>query len=371
MKTLIIALLLLATPCAGVFAQGTVKKVPQAVKQAVKRSYKRESPNLKARLKAEHVKPTCDFRTARRIDLVMKKTIAKDLLTRRHIYNTEIQHIIQTLPKVQALTTAPTQAALAEVKMLLQGQVINQTLKATLKSLMEQKKYAEMAQELSDYYAIPLDRDLLELSKKDLREIVVESALAYAKRHPHKPNLPLRELLKSEKVNARTKENLQRYLNNPVMVYHVPMGFKTIVRTAYKQHYKGVRQSVNAPEVQATVLAYNQAIKELRTFVAKHHRQPRWNAPLPERRLFNKLQLIVVYNVTNGFYEAETAKQEIRAILAKYPNRSYEEFHKDYMAFVKKHNRQPEPITQRPQSSQREQQLYDEMTRFMIEGKMH
>lgn len=370
MKTLIITLLLLATPCASVFSQGLVRTLPKTAKQAVKRSYKKQSPTLKARFKAEQVRPVYNLATARRIDLVMKKTAAKDLLARRHLYNMEMQKVIQALPKIQALEKAPNAAALAEVKTWVENQIINKTLKKTLLTLLEQKKYAQMAQELSDYYAIPLDRDLLALSQKNMRETVVESALAYTKRHPHKPNLPLRELLKSEKVNARTKENIQRYLNNPVMVNVVPMGFKTMVRTAYKQHYKGVRQAVNSPEVQATVMSYNKTVAELRKFVAKHHRQPRWNAPLAERRLYNKLQLIMVHNVTNCFCEAETVKQEIRAILAKYPNRSYEEFYKDYTDFVKTFKRQPEPLPQRPNASPREQQLYDEMARFMIDGQL-
>lgn len=139
MKTLIITLLLLATPCASVFSQGLVRTLPKTAKQAVKRSYKKQSPTLKARFKAEQVRPVYNLATARRIDLVMKKTAAKDLLARRHLYNMEMQKVIQALPKIQALEKAPNAAALAEVKTWVENQIINKTLKKTLLTLLEQK----------------------------------------------------------------------------------------------------------------------------------------------------------------------------------------------------------------------------------------
>lgn len=371
MKTLLIALLLVSTPCASVFAQGPFRNLSKVLaKQVIKRSSKKAANTLKARMKATRTKAAKLAMTGDRIELLMQKTAAKDLLARRYIYNQEIQHMAKTLPQVQALATAPNTALLATVKTLIQDKVINQTLKTTLLSLMAKRKYTQMAQELADYYAVPLDRDLLTLSKKSTRELMVESALRYAKRHPHKPNLPLRELLKSSKVSPRTKANIQRFLDNSVLLNQFPDEFRNFVRSAHKQHYKGLRQALNAKEIQTSIQTYNQTIEELSRFVAKNKRQPWWNSNQAERNLYNKIQLLVVHNVTNTFYEAEVAKQKIRNILAKYPHRSFEAFYKDYSSFIKTNHRKPEMITVHPKASKRERQLYEEMMYFTIEGKL-
>ena len=295
----------------------------------------------------------------------------KQLLNRRQAYQHEINAMAEILPRIIALQASPAPSELAWAELLIKDLVINKTLSSSLLQLLENKEYAQLAKEISDYYAIPLDRDLASLSHRNLRETVVNSALSYAQTHPHKPNLPLRELLKSWKVTARTKEHLRKFLAVPELLHNNPEEFKKFVRDAYNQHQKGLRQSVNAPEVKATIRTYTLALQDLKAFVAKHHRQPMWNSPIKERRLYNTLQLILTRNTTNTFYETETIKRQLREVLSQYPNRPFYEFQKDFQDFYAKHKRLPQSLQERPSASLHERMLYDEMVRYMTEGMFH
>lgn len=305
-----------------------------------------------------------------KLEVVMSASPFKKLLNRHQAYQHEINAMTEILPRVMALQADPKPSEVAWAELLIKDQVINQTLSRTLLKLLENEEYAQLSKEISDYYAIPLDRDLESLSKQDLREFVVNSALNYAISHPHKPNLPLRELLKSWKVSQRTKEHLRRFLAIPELLYNNPEEFKKFTRDAYNQHQKGMQQSINAPEVQATISAYNLTLEDLRAFVAKNHRQPMWNAPIKERRLYNTLQLILTRNVTNTFLETETIKRQIRDLLAKYPNRPYYDFLEDFKTFREKHQRLPQSLQERPSASLHERILYDEMVRYMVDGTL-
>lgn len=378
MKKTTLILTLILSACCAFCSTG-----PGNAKQALRRMAAKETTgNKKApvtaikKLSEPHKggtslnSPASYRRMGQKLEVLMSKSSYKQLLNRRQAFQHEINAMSEILPRVIALQTNPTSSELAWIKLLIKDQVINNTLSTTLLQLLENKDYAMLAQEISDYYAIPLDRDLETLSRKNLREEVVNSALNYALRHPHKPNLPLRELLKSWKVSERTKTHLRKFLNYPGLLEQSQTEFKQFVRDAYNQHQKGLRQSYNSPEVKATIRAYTLTLEELRNFLAKHHRQPMWNSPANERRLYNTLQLILTRNTTNTFYETETIKRQMRDLLAEYPNRPFYEFKEDFDAFRAKHNRLPQSLQERPSASLHERTLYDEMVRFMTDGQL-
>lgn len=338
------------------------KKAPITAIKTLSNAHNKEATSLTS--------PMNYRRLGQKLEVLMSQSAHKQLLNRRQAFQHEINAMSEILPCVIALQTNPTPSELTWVELLIKDQVINQTLSTTLLQLLEKKDYAMLAQEISDYYAIPLDRDLETLSCRNLREEVVNSALNYALRHPHKPNLPLRELLKSWKVTERTKTHLRKFLNYPGLLEQSQTEFKQFVRDAYNQHQKGLRQSYNSPEVQATIRAYTLTLEELRSFLAKHHRQPMWNSPANERRLYNTLQLILTRNTTNTFYETETIKRQMRDLLSEYPNRPFYEFKEDFDAFRAKHNRLPQSLQERPSASLHERTLYEEMVRFMTDGQL-
>lgn len=378
MKKITLCLTFILSVCCAFCATG-----PGNGKRALRRVAKQLTPaSSKTAIKAEKTLSEINRETQRlysgatyrhlgqKLDIVMSPSPFKQLLNRHQAYQHEINVMTEILPRAMALHAKSKPSEVAWVELLIKDQVINQTLSKTLLQLLENKDYKQLAQELSDYYAIPLDRDLENLSKKDLREFVVNSSLNYARNHPHKPNLPLRELLKSWKVSARTKEHLRKFLAIPELLHNNPEEFKKFARDAYNQHQKGLRQSINAAEVQATIRAYSITLEELRAFVAKNHRQPMWNAPIKERRLYNTLQLILTRNVTNTFLETETIKRQIREVLNQYPNRSYYDFLKYFKEFHAKHQRLPQSLQERPSASLHERMLYDEMVRHMSDGTL-
>lgn len=378
MKKITLCLTFILSACCAFCATG-----PSGGKKALRRLVKEaSSSSSKTAANAEKILSNLNRGTqglyststyrhlGQKLEVVMSASPFKKLLNRHQAYQHEINAMTEILPRVMALQADPKPSEVAWAELLIKDQVINQTLSRTLLKLLENEEYAQLSKEISDYYAIPLDRDLESLSKHDLREFVVNSALNYAISHPHKPNLPLRELLKSWKVSQRTKEHLRRFLAIPELLYNNPEEFKKFTRDAYNQHQKGMQQSINAPEVQATISAYNLTLEDLRAFVAKNHRQPMWNAPIKERRLYNTLQLILTRNVTNTFLETETIKRQIRDLLAKYPNRSYYDFLEDFKAFREKHQRLPQSVQERPSASLHERILYDEMVRYMVDGKL-
>lgn len=377
MKKIILCLTLILSACCAFCSTGPGGK--QALRRVAKEASSTQKAPVsaikklgKAGKEATRLYSPANYRhMGEKLEVVMFQSSFKQLLNRRQAYQHEINAMAEILPRIIALQASPAPSELAWAELLIKDLVINKTLSSSLLQLLENKEYAQLAKEISDYYAIPLDRDLASLSHRNLRETVVNSALSYAQTHPHKPNLPLRELLKSWKVTARTKEHLRKFLAVPELLHNNPEEFKKFVRDAYNQHQKGLRQSVNAPEVKATIRTYTLALQDLKAFVAKHHRQPMWNSPIKERRLYNTLQLILTRNTTNTFYETETIKRQLREVLSQYPNRPFYEFQKDFQDFYTKHKRLPQSLQERPSASLHERMLYDEMVRYMTEGMFH
>ncbi len=372
MKNTLILFLITVFPFCTIYAQpGGARRALQAAKRAAAHTpaaspAKKFPSTLRDHLSAKQ--KTSLYSSGEVLAKAMSKSSAKQLLNRRQAYQNEIRAMNEVLPRLLLLSEQSKPSELAWAKLLIQDNVINKTLSASLLTLLEKQDYKALVREISSYYAIPLERDLLTLSNKDLRETVAQSALDYAMTHQHKPNLPLRELLKSYKVSPRTKEHLRKYLAVPEILHKDPQGFKAFVRTAHTQHQKGLRQAVSATEVREAIRFYQVTMQELRVFTQKYHRQPRWNAPLKERELYNSLQLILVQNGFNTFYEAEMLKRQIRDILNDYPARSFRAFEEDLKSFYAAYKRLPQSLDKKPHSSERERALYSDMLRFTMQG---
>ena len=96
--------------------------------------------------------------------------------------------------------------------------------------------------------------------------------------------------------------------------------FLTFLRTAHKQHTAGLTSARTAEDITITVGVYQELLAELEQFTSTFHRSPRWNSNEDERRLYNKVLMLITYNQVNQFKQVLPYISQIKNLLNKYPS---------------------------------------------------
>ena len=127
------------------------------------------------------------------------------------------------------------------------------------------------------------------------------------------------------------------------------------------------RSEANVAE---TVKIYKDTLAELKDFIKRYNRSPRWNAPVKERRMYNKLLLLITHNQANHFKQVESYIDQIEQLLTEYPRirLNAEQTITQLRLFVAKNHRLPRAITEAPEGSipEKELELYESV--FYWEG---
>lgn len=232
--------------------------------------------------------------------------------------------------------------------------VLNRSLLSFLNKSLENKNYTQFMRDLSNYYSLSVDflssYELRFIPPQDVREIFAQTALAYMKQHPHKMNLKLREIIKSPFVDETLKSFLRTFIAmDKIQPLHEGR-FLIVLRQAHKQHTSGLANARDEEEIAGTVAAYQELLEDLTEFTSRYHRSPRWNAPMPERRLHNKLLMLIAYNKANQFKQVLPYIAQIKTLLTQYPSigLTVDEILKQVETFIKVNGHFPRQISEVP-----------------------
>lgn len=210
--------------------------------------------------------------------------------------------------------------------------------------------YAGALWDLTDFYGLlgapwPSDYGFgITKNTHFTEDVFVDTTLDFLNRHPHKVPLRLREMLKNPQVGLKFKGSVQEFLRQPTpFSKESSQAFSSLLRAIYSDYSQLLTQAYQSPEVRITISYYNQALHELEKFVDVHQRAPRWDGPVEEKQLYNRLMIITRDNPFNRFTEALYPLQEIKNILAKYPvsTLSWEETTARLETFIEQHGFYP------------------------------
>lgn len=258
------------------------------------------------------------------------------------------------------------------------GTVVNHSLQEYLLDSMASKNYMQMIRDLANYYSLSVkfmtSYELRFIAAQDVREVFAQTALNYMKDHPHKMNVKLREIMKSPAVSDEIKSVLRGFVAvNQILPQHETR-LLTVLREAHKQHAAGVNAARSHENIAKTVSLYQNTLKELQQFIKRYNRSPRWNAPLKERRLYNRLLMLITHNQANHFKLAAPYIKQIQQLLEQYPHirMSARQTMHDLRKFIVKHNRFPRPITEIPteeNAAPQELELYESATYWRMNDR--
>ena len=282
------------------------------------------------------------------------------------------RRLAMALQKYQTLNLTKDQTDNLVRKM--DGFLVNNSLRNYLKNSVTNKNYKQFMRDLSNYYSLSVkflgSYELRFIANQDAREIFAQTALDYMQMHPHKMNLKLREIMKSPAVSDEVKSTLRGFIALDKILPQHESAFLTVLREAHRQHTAGLAAARSEENVAETVKIYKDTLAELKDFIKRYNRSPRWNAPVKERRMYNKLLLLITHNQANHFKQVESYIDQIEQLLTEYPRirLNAEQTITQLRLFVAKNHRLPRAITEAPEGSipEKELELYESV--FYWEG---
>ena len=152
--------------------------------------------------------------------------------------------------------------------------IVNKTLRASLLKHMEEGHRSSMLHELEDYYHLTPNHVPLFYASMEPAELFARHALEYLQNHPHKPNWPLRHILKTEGIDPALKEEIRDVFNKGVVPPNRVNHILQVLQTVYLQYQHILKESEADGTVQATVAIYQYLADELETFTTTHKRLP-------------------------------------------------------------------------------------------------
>ena len=293
-----------------------------------------------------------DYKYQKEIGTVMNFSLNKKILNFTFALEQErskARQLAALLQNYQTLHLGETQENAILDKM--NSFIINNSLRKYLLDSMTNRNYMQFMRDLANYYSLSVkfmtSYEFRFISQQDVREIFAQTALDYIKTHPHKMNLKMREIMKSPFVSEDVKSTLRSFVRLKQILPQHESGFLTVLREAHKQHTAGLAAARSQEEITQTVEIYRSTLKELEEFIKRYNRSPRWNAPLPERRLYNKLLLLTVHNQANYFKQVIPYMQQMNQLLKQYPRVRWTaaETMQKLNAFIKKYHHFPRVIT--------------------------
>ena len=292
-------------------------------------------------------------RHANEIATIMNFSLNKKILNYSFTLEQEranARRLVSTLQTYQTLNLNELQENNLLEKM--SGFLVNKSLQNYLLDSMVNKNYLQFLRDLANYYSLSVkfmtSYELRFIAAQDTREIFAQTALDYMKAHPHKMNLKLREIMKSPFVTGELKASLRSFIAlNQILPQH-ESSFLTVLREAHKQHSNGLAHARTEQDITAAIEIYRSSAKELEEFTKRYNRSPRWNAPLKERRLYNKLVLLIMHNQANHFKQVAPYIAHINQLLVRFPHvrMSANETMDRLQRFIQKNHRFPRSITE-------------------------
>lgn len=254
----------------------------------------------------------------------MSRPPAKVVLSNRYRYLREIRSVSQLHDRISGVSSIWLNET--QLRKDIERTIINKTLKQSLLTHLEQDHRIAILQELEDYYHlspgyIPTFRAFTLPA-----ETFARNALSYLQKHPHKPNWPLRHILKAEGIDPALKQAIRKLIEQDKIPAEQTDQALKLFQAVYEQYNHLLKQSTQDPEVQLTVEIYKNLAEELEQFTQENNRPPKFQAESEyERDLFNVVAVLAYHHETNCFEQVIPYINRVYEILEKFPSPKFTE----------------------------------------------
>ena len=366
--------ILCALLTAPVWAVGQKLPVPPRGVKTVTQVPSVSASRITSRVKQARIVRPLPWQEPLLLSPVLRSSDAKKLLNTHTRYTqgaAKAQQILQNL-KSHNIPTLPEEEQ-EQLLTQLSSFVADPALSGFLRQNIQAGNYAAVRQDLADYYNLTLDFipafELRANPASTHRNIFVYTTLDYLKRHPHKATVGLREILRNPNVSSQDKTFINDLLRKPPqLLAEQESAFTQTLHDIYNQHILSLANAYAAAEVQITVAYYQTLLQELTRFTEAHQRAPRWDGPMDERTLYNRLAVIVKDNPFNLFEEAAQPLQAIRTLLEAYPaaTLSWPETLQQLETFIQQHGFYPRSFSgSNGQTTEEELKLLDNVGYYL------
>lgn len=290
---------------------------------------------------------------------------AKQTLNTRFAYKEEIQRASQLYNRIQNATKLGTHYA--ALRKDIESTIVNQTLRKSMLTHLENNRQASMLQELADYYHLAPKYIPTFNATMPPSETFAWNALIYMKKHPHKPTWALRHVLKTDGIEEPLKNAIRAFVKKDVIEADEQINFLNLLRAAYKQYTAVLDNAAKDDSVTETVAIYKELADALEIFTATHNRAPMGANKGEERGLFNRVGTLLYLNRSNQFEAIIPHLERLYALTERFPtprHGSEQETLKDVIQFKEKYNRLPQSILLREHLTSlppQEAMLYESM----------
>lgn len=275
-------------------------------------------------------------------------TPAKKVLNAQLHYRRELQAVVHLYKQIQQ--ASPLSSNLKLLRLDIEKTIVNKTLRESLLNHLEHSGVSSMIGELEDYYHlapdhIPTFRITIESS-----ETFARNALAFLRKHPYKPNWPLRHILKTEGIDPALKEEIRNIIGKGYVLADQENHVLKLLQEAYEQYQRILKESAQDETVEATVAIYEYLANELETFTTKNQRPPVFRqANEEERDLFNLITVLVYHHEANVFEQVIPHIRRLYELLERFPSPRYEETQtvRELTKFIQEYNTFPQSVHMR------------------------
>ncbi|GEM_PF-5081610 len=247
---------------------------------------------------------------------------AKKILNARYLYQRELREAGKLYERVRIAT--PMTPEVVRLQTDIERTIINDTLRASLLDHLKKGQRASILYELEDYYHLtsshlPTFRAIM-LSE----ESFARNALSYLKKHPHKPNWPLRHILKTEGMDPVLIRKMKKLINQDVIAEGKTEQALQLLQKLHKEYHRLLKESMIDEEVAETVAIYESLADEVEEFTAVNHRAPQFQSDVEyERDLYNLIAVLAYHHQANLFEQVLPHIKRLYATLERYPSPHY------------------------------------------------
>lgn len=276
-------------------------------------------------------------------DVGTSHTPAKKHLNNHARYLNEIKRAGQLYDRIQH--TPAFSPYFKELRHEVEETIVNKTLRASLLKHIEEGNQTAALNELTSFYHLAPNHIPTFYAFTEPAEMFARQALEYLQNHPHKPNWPLRYILKTEGIDPALKAEIRNIVNEGSVPADYVDYTLQLFQTVYEQYQYILEESLVDESVQGTVLIYKYLVDELEVFTSEHQRLPQWEFE-EERDLFNLISVLAYSHRANRFEQVIPYIYKLYDLFEKYPVPHFDESQtmRELDKFIKEYKDLPQSI---------------------------
>ena len=273
---------------------------------------------------------------------------AKRVLNARYLYQRELREASKLYERARNAT--PMTSDIVHLQTDIERTIVNNTLRASLLDHLQKGERSSILYELEDYYHLTSDYLPTFRAMMVSEESFARNALSYLKNHPHKPNWPLRHMLKTEGIDPTLVKQIKKLINQDIIAEGKTGQALQLLQKLHKDYHRLLKESMIDEEVAETVAIYESLADEVEEFTATNHRAPKFRADEEyERDLYNLIAVLAYHHQANLFEQVLPHIKRLYAVLERYPSPHYPraDVLRELGRFIEKNNILPRSIYER------------------------